>query len=196
IVLQEALQLALVLDSDVREGAGEILQDRIEPGLRTRPPPFRAEVRIRSAAKVSNADAAELVSRHAGDERGIERPIVGEAPVADLVGNSQLPAELHRPDTDLQHLGGADLVRPFFDDKRVHASPAEIGGQSEANRAGPGYKNVDVVHRVIEVSGLLLAWRAIISALKFNAPATDVSIPRQFLSDIGNAQHVGGAGRA
>ena len=134
-VLHEALEGHLVSQRDPRIRARAILQDRVEPGLRARPPALRAEQGISRHAERRRAHASDLVAGKIGDEGAVERPVERETPVAHLFGDAELPAELHGADAHLEHLGGAELVRVALDQHRRDAAPAEIGGEREPDRA-------------------------------------------------------------
>ena len=92
-------------------------------------------------AERRRAHTAELVALHIGDEDAVERPVERKAPVANLVDNAELAAELHRADADLQHLGGAELVLALLDQQRGNAAPAEIGGERKPDRPAAGDQN-------------------------------------------------------
>jgi hypothetical protein len=70
-VLDEIRQLHAVPDRDVRKRAGMVLQDRVEPGLRARHAALGADRQMRQVLQRRNADAAELVTLHVGDEHAV-----------------------------------------------------------------------------------------------------------------------------
>ena len=135
LVLHEAFELDLVAKGDVRKRARAILQDRVEPGLRARPPALRAEHGIGALAERRRADASDLVALHVGDEGAVERPVERETPVAHLFGDAELPAELHGADAHFEHLGGAELVLVALDQHA--ATPRRPRSAASASPIGP-----------------------------------------------------------
>ena len=86
-------------------------------------------------AERRRAHASDLVAGKIGDEGAVERPVERETPVAHLLGDAELPAELHGADAHFEHLGGAELVLVALDQHRRDAAPAEIGGERKPDRA-------------------------------------------------------------
>ena len=147
-VLGEVLERHLVAQRDLRMRARAILQDRVEPGLRARPAALRAERRVGRDAERRRAHPSDLVAGKVGDEGAVERPVEREAPVAHLLGDAELAAELHGADAHFEHLRRAEPVLVALDQHRRDAAPAEIGGKRQTDRA-----TADDQHRRVGAAG-------------------------------------------
>ena len=169
VVLHEAFQLDAMPQRHVRKRPRAVLQDRVEPGLRARHAALRADSEMGARPERRRPHAAELVALHVGHEHAVERPVGGKSPIAHLVDDAELAAELHGADADLQHLGGAELVLALLDQQRRDAAPAEIGRKRKPDRAAAGdqHRNIDsrwpFVHAdgALETSGFLPIKRAL-----------------------------------
>ena len=89
-------------------------------------------------AERRHAHAPELVALQSVTNTLSSGQSARKSPVADLVDDAELAAELHRADADLQHLGGIELVLALLDQQRRDTAPPEIGGKRKPDRAAAG----------------------------------------------------------
>src|SRR6266513_4431890 len=109
--------LPILAQCDAGLSARELLEDGIEPGLRTRALALRAVWSVVGYAKRRRFNAAKLVALEVRHEHTVEPVIQWETPVTYGRRDAELPAELHRPHADHDHLGRADLVVAALDEQ-------------------------------------------------------------------------------
>ena len=76
----------------------------------------------------------ELITREAGHEGHVERIVRRKRTGVDVIGDAPPPAELHRPDIHLVHLGRDDAAVALLDELAGDAAPAKLGGERKADR--------------------------------------------------------------
>src|SRR5215831_20529504 len=118
------------------------------------------------------ADAAELVPLHVGDEHAVERPIARKPPAANLVDDTELAAELHGPNTDLQHLRRVELVLSLLDQQGRNAAPPKVGREGKPDRAAAGdqdggFEDVVAVGHAASAMALTIIHRSRSTSLRF-----------------------------
>src|SRR5262245_50850685 len=153
----------LTAESHMSKSTGEVLQDRVEPHLRTHLQPHRAMRTVCLALARRARHAAKLVSGKAGYEGNIERIVRRERAGVHGVSDSPAPAELHGANVHLVHLRGDDRAVALLDEHTGNAAPAELARKGEAHRSAPDDQNASVMHapapfwRIGPYSGLMPA---------------------------------------
>jgi hypothetical protein len=127
-------------------GLRQRAQHRVEPHLRTGLQPHRAVAFRRLPRARGSRHAADLVAVKARHEHHVKRIVGGERAVQHLVGDAPAPAELHRADVDLVHLGRGDRAVGLLDQLAADAAPAEVGRECEAHRPAADDKNGNCAH--------------------------------------------------
>ena len=124
-------QFRSIAEFDRAELTGEAAKDRIEHVLRA-PFPLLGTLRwTRFFALAGHALAAKLEAGQGFEPDVILRIVARVRRILDPTGNSPSPAELHGANADHVHSGLIDRAVGLFDQTALHASPAEISGQSE-----------------------------------------------------------------
>src|SRR3954463_14986927 len=163
-VLHEGFELGLIAQLVRSERARAPLQDRIEPGLRTRLRALGTEARCRVCAERRCAQPAELIAVEVGDEHAVQVELLRETPVAHFIGHAEAPAELHRAHADLEHPRAAHLVGPPLDQQGLDAEASQVRGEREPD--GPGthdqdrHMNIEVIRHTALHSRTLMIGRS------------------------------------